>query len=84
MVARAFAQTRNCGCGDRLSFTQDDGVGAHPLHLFQIVRGQDDRRMLGQSGDEPEDGPPARGIQGRRRLVEDDEVGIADQRLRKA
>jgi len=69
--------------GDEFAVVHHAHAVTDRLHLREVVTGEEDGRSLGGAlADDLADGPDAVGVESRRGLVEDQEVGVADQRHR--
>src|SRR6266850_2505386 len=66
--------------GDHLAVVHDGDVVAEPLGLVHVMRRQEDRpAAASQVPDDLPELPPRLGIEARRRLIEEEEIGIADE-----
>ena len=78
---RGRLSAERLGPGQPAPFDEHDAV-ADALDLGELVRVQDDRRAAGAGGQDLfADDRDAQGIGARRRLVEEEEVGLAERRL---
>ena len=67
--------------GHEPAVVEDADAVADALDVGQHVRGEDDRRVLAQLGDEREEVAASLGVERADRLVEDQQLGLGDERL---
>lgn len=63
------------------SLIDDDNAVADRLHLLEDVGGQDDRVVLAEPADQPADLDDLLGVKSHGRFVENDDLGVSDERL---
>src|SRR3954447_16542210 len=83
VARRARAERRRRALRDEAPLLDDRDAVAECLRLVEVVRGQEDRlaEVLQRAHDVPRRAPRRR-VEAGRRLVEEDQLGVADQRER--
>ena len=75
----AAASSSGVPCGDDPAVVDDDDPVGEVLGLVEVVRRQQDRGTeVAQALDELPGAAPRRGVEAGRRLVEEEQVGVAD------
>ena len=78
--ALALAEVLGSAAGDDLAAGDDRHPVGEPLRLVHVVGGEDDRLAeVAQAGDRLPGLAPRRGVEAGRRLVEEEQLGVADQ-----